>query len=124
ASPADVIGVDAAPGSVYQLLIASAASVGERLVPVECHLTCGHVEMGLRVAGGVRERDLDTTELVHQGLESGEVDLDVVMDGDIEGVPHGPDHQRCPSIGVSGVDLVLAVTLDGNQGVTGNAQDQ
>src|SRR5690606_20588062 len=65
-----------------------------------------------------------TTQLVDQGLEAGEIDLYVVVERQIESVSHRLHHQRRSSERVSGVDLVLTVSLDRHQGVTRDAEDQ
>src|SRR5690606_34494742 len=69
------------------------------------------------------ERHLHTADLVDQSLESGEIDLDVVVDRGAGELANRLDHQGGAAVGIRGVDLSLAVPFDRHPGVPGNAQD-
>ena len=99
------------------------AGVGQRLLGVErVAAAVADEEAGRRVPHRPIEEERHAVDGPHQLLEAEEVDLDVVVDGDVEGLLDRPDQRLLAAGGEGGVDLALARPGDLHEQVAGEAQ--
>ena len=109
--------------TVDHLDVVPGADVGEGGVGIQLDRTgLGDIQTRGRIAGRVVEVHRDAAQGVHQSEETREVDLHVVVDGDVQGLADGPDECRRPAGPERAVDSGRRTAVDGDIQIPGDGE--